>query len=270
MPTRGVIYIATGHKYIEQFMVSLDSLRQFNPDLPVTLFTNQHVGIRDARVREEHYSFSDELWRDRIQILRDRAPYDYNLYIDADFLILDDLSDLFVLLDRFDFAVAHADVRRACPVREHLGIPDSFPEFAGGTQLFRKPATTSVVREFFDWWLKCFDEHKAAFPDCKTVKNPETPYHRDQAPLRETLWIMSNPYILSEGSASGIMPECRPFKWFVFPPEWSCHGHAGYLWDKVRMVQRAYGCSTVEKAQAKFNGKTERARVYMKKEVYNW
>ncbi|MDE5083200.1 MAG: hypothetical protein O4859_18895 [Trichodesmium sp. St18_bin1] len=41
--SRGVIYIATGEKYINEALISASSLKDRIPDLPITLFSSEEV-----------------------------------------------------------------------------------------------------------------------------------------------------------------------------------------------------------------------------------
>ncbi|MGD1805658.1 hypothetical protein ACP6PL_09495 [Dapis sp. BLCC M126] len=41
--SRGVIYIATGEKYINKALISAASLKEKIPDLPITLFSSKEV-----------------------------------------------------------------------------------------------------------------------------------------------------------------------------------------------------------------------------------
>lgn len=94
---KGVIYVVTGPKesYWEEDMLSIESLRRFNPDIPVTIFTDRirpvkHQGVSVAKIPEPPtISFYDK-W---IEIKN--TPYYKTLFLDTDTYICDDLSDIF-------------------------------------------------------------------------------------------------------------------------------------------------------------------------------
>jgi len=233
--TKGVVYTVSDHpRYTGQLMTSIESLRRVHPDMPVTVFTDAGLDI-DARVVS--VSFSEEIFRDRIELLS-RSPYDRNLYIDADFLVLSDISPLFRLLGRFHLAVAHADMRDFSPAP---GVPASFPEVAGGTIVYRKCPET---RAFFETWLEKFDRHAEEYPGYFTPKHGMH-YHRDQASMRMALWEQGD---LNLG---------------ILPPEWACHNYIGYMSSPVVMAQQARGRNTVEEADEFLNSAPNRPRVYM-------
>lgn len=89
---------------------------------------------------------------DRPKLQLDRAPYDRVLYLDADTHVAGDLSPVFDLLDRFEFA-AHqysSGYHYTIP-----GVPNTFPEFNSGVMAFRNDARAA---EFFADWRAAFDE----------------------------------------------------------------------------------------------------------------
>lgn len=140
---KGVIYVVTGPKesYWEEDMLSIESLRRFNPDIPVTIFTDRirpvkHQGVSVVEIPEPPtISFYDK-W-----IGIKNTPYYKTLYLDTDTYICDDLSDIFLMLDQFSLLICFdtSYYKRYCVKQEQMyGIPRSFPILQAGVIAFRR------------------------------------------------------------------------------------------------------------------------------------
>ncbi len=154
--TKGVIYIATGEKCVNEALVSAASLKRYMPDLPVTLFSDIHIASEYINnvvsIKEPTNTFEDKIRNIY------KSPYDYTLYLDADTYICDDFSELFDLLDNFDIAAAHNYGRRFSTGRySDKAITTSFPTFNCGVILFKKSVKT---RELFSGWLRLYLRNK--------------------------------------------------------------------------------------------------------------
>jgi len=145
----GVIYIATGDKYIEEALYSAASLKRHMPRLPITLFTDRSVNsphLDDVVLVDEEHSAK----RAKIHYMS-QSPYERTLFLDTDTYICGDLTDTFNMLDQFDLAAVHENGQETYPVEQ---VPDSFPEYNSGVILFQN---TARVREFFEQWQAIFD-----------------------------------------------------------------------------------------------------------------
>lgn len=181
---KGIIYVVTGHKesYWKEAMLSIESLRRFNPDIPITIFTDrirsiEFQGVSVVEIPEEpKLSFYDK-W-----IGIKHSPYYKTLYLDTDTYVCDDLSEIFVLLDNFSLLICY-DVtyfKRYCIKQERMyGIPRSFPIPQAGVIAFRQDET---FKNFLALWEEVFwneIQEKAGVPD-------------DQAALRIALYRDKN------------------------------------------------------------------------------
>lgn len=147
--TRGVVYVASGRKYLEEAGHSAASVRQTNPDLPIGLVTDDesvapgrfdHV-LRLKAPRQTSF--------DKLQMVR--APWERTLFLDTDTLVHARLDSVFALLDRFDFAA----VQRSSGYHYALeGVPQTFPEFNSGVIAFRQGPE---VEAFFRRWAELYD-----------------------------------------------------------------------------------------------------------------
>ncbi len=180
--SNGVIYVATGADYLELAETSAATLRAVAPELAVDLFTDQPVapGLFD-RVHPVERVHA----RAKLECMA-RSRFERTLYLDCDTLVVDDPSDGFALLERFDMAMAH-DVRRASAlIRQGLqeDTPYPFPQMNAGVVFYRM---TDAVRAFLGDWAARF--HASGQP-------------RDQVVLKDMLWRTD-------------------LRWYVLPPEYN-------------------------------------------------
>lgn len=198
--SKGVIYIATGKKYIEEACASAASLKAHMPAMPISVFADEeiHSPHIEQTIRIDRINW--ESWAKRIEYMS-QSPYDDTLYLDSDTYICDGFDEIFELLKKFDLAAVHAPYRRSPKnyttvdefVVEH--VPASFPEMNCGVILFKK---TPRVEQFFARWLREYHEQSS---------QPVPPIN-DQASFRIALYE-------SDVIHAVLPPEynCR----FVFP-----------------------------------------------------
>jgi hypothetical protein len=167
--TRGVIYVACGERYIEAASESARSVRECSPSLATHLFADR-TDCLDP-IFDDVTLIEDPHRRAKIDCIP-RTPFDRTLYLDADTRVVDDISEMFELLDRFDLAIAHAH-RRNHPNTAtvwNVELPVSFPQLNSGVILFgRNDRTIGLL----DSWRDSF--HQAGFA-------------KDQVTLRELIW----------------------------------------------------------------------------------
>jgi hypothetical protein len=153
MEPYGFCYVADSEGFVDEALVSIASLREHMPDARVTLITHQHLFRPDHSVTDWVELGPSTRNGPIIKAEAWRAPYQRVLFLDTDTLILDDLSDVFPLLDRFDFACTPEPNART-DLGLDRGVPLSFPELNNAFFAFRK---TPAVRSFFERWLKEWD-----------------------------------------------------------------------------------------------------------------
>jgi|GEM_PF-1222867 len=151
----GFFYVAIGSKYHQEALKSVRSLKAHNPSANVTLFTEKVINEPefDRIVGIDIASGSFE----KI-IAFHLVDYKKAVFLDTDTYIVDDISDLFQILDNFDFA-ASLEVARGYWYREHEpNLPDAFPELNSGVIAFKN---SSKTKNFFKEWEFYFEESKA-------------------------------------------------------------------------------------------------------------
>jgi hypothetical protein len=172
--THGVLYVATGKKYIQSAIRSARSVRKHNPGFQIHLFANwEECGVDFNHSREPFTSIeSIDAPHSRSTVdYSIRTPFDRTLYLDTDTRVLDDISPLFDLLDRFDIAAAHAPNRITRLMNWRVPVPISFPQFNCGVLLYKR---SEKVMKFLQDWIDAF--HQAGFLS-------------DQITFRELVWL---------------------------------------------------------------------------------
>lgn len=164
----GVLFVVTGAHYTAAAGDAARSVAQTNPWLKIGIFSDQEVPDpvftfvgkiqgEDSRRKHEYVG---------------QSPFANTLYLDSDVRVLDDLSDLFRLLERYEMAGAHVRYR-SVPKRlrkNKLDLPQAFPQINCGVLLYRK---CEHVDALFQSWVDIYRDNG---------------FTRDQIPFREALW----------------------------------------------------------------------------------
>jgi hypothetical protein len=172
MASRGIIYSATGDKYIAEAVASAVSSLRYN-DMPHLIFADPMPETAPRHIDFVPFHPCGRPFLDKVRNLR-RTPFDETLFIDTDTYVAANLDDVFDLLRRFDLAVTHAPGYTKCDDREQS---EAFYEFNTGVIAYRvSPAMDAFLAE----WDRLYTAWSA---------NP--PFHlfgNDQAPFRRVLW----------------------------------------------------------------------------------
>ena len=174
--THGVLYIATGAKYIRAAIHSAETVRKHCPGLQAHLFADWQNHGFDFRESPSPFTSVEAIpephRRSKVDYMA-RTPFDRTLFLDTDTAIHADVRGMFQVLDRFDIALAHAHKRNArARLRSwRTALPTAFPQYNSGVILFRRtPAVLAVLED----WRRYFRE---------------AGFSQDQMTLRELLWL---------------------------------------------------------------------------------
>lgn len=165
----GVIFVATG-EYARAAVEAAASIRKHCPDLGICLFTD-HQGF-PAENFDHIAPIENPHMRSKVDYLM-LSPFERTLYLDTDIRIVEDIREMFTLLERFDIGIAHANARnqRSTNERWRCVIPESFPQMNSGVIIYKNsPAVMQLWRD----WSRYY---------------PETGFKKDQVTLRELLWL---------------------------------------------------------------------------------
>jgi hypothetical protein len=199
-PDAGIVYVATGSKYIAEALVSARSARAVMPSIPITIFSDSPL---ESPHDVENVVISDPIfgYGDKVKYLS-KTPYDKTLFLDTDTMMVDGVLECFRLLDRFDLLVAHDALRVNI---EEPTIDRVFPELNTGVVFFRR---TGETLDFLSKWLAAH-EHACRDRRCQVA---------DQLTFRRELFDSK-------------------LRFYVLPPEYHCMTwEAAYLHDRAKIL----------------------------------
>ena len=150
--SRGVVYIVTGQKFVEEACLSAASVKKCMPYIPITIFSDVPI---DSTLFDQVVPIDRPAYDKEAKILHIRkSPYQETLFLDSDTHMIDDSRELFSLLERFDFAAVHSPCRAQYQVSE---VPDCFPELNTGVLLFKKSEQTESLLQR---WVQIYREDR--------------------------------------------------------------------------------------------------------------
>lgn len=142
-PDRGVLYIASGHPYIEEAKVSAKSVERHMPDIGKTLATDE--AMVDDELFDQVIELSTVFPKSGISTIRtELTPYERTLFLDSDTYISEPVYELFKILDDHDIAFSQSPGRLSV-----TGLPDPWREFNTGVIALRNSEPT---RQFLQEW----------------------------------------------------------------------------------------------------------------------
>jgi hypothetical protein len=174
LPSRGIIYSATGRSYVDEAIASATSSLRFN-DYPHLIFCDEppEAAPATANIEFRIVASSGDPRIDKIRSFR-RTPFEHTLYLDTDTYVAGDIGELFDLLQRFDMAAAHAPGYTKC---EDEGQSEAFYDYNSGVIAYRR---AQEVDDFFAAWEKIYSAWLTDPPF------PQVPM--DQPSFRRAFW----------------------------------------------------------------------------------
>jgi len=158
----GVIYVATGSKYVNEALNSASSLKEKMPKLDITIFSDENVKAKCINecviIKSSNNGYLDKI------VGMSKSPYESTLFLDSDTYICDDFSELFTLLKKYDIGAAEAELRAGSNLLgetyNYQEIKDIdgrfiFPMYNSGVILYKK---SPQVSQFFSDWLTLADK----------------------------------------------------------------------------------------------------------------
>lgn len=178
--TRGVLYVKWGRLLDRMLERSIRSLQAVHPELP------HHVHELPATARLTDKSRLAEL-----------SPFDQTVYLDADTIVLDDLSYGFAKAEQFGLACSICE----CPYARRYGLSGDLVEYNTGVLFFTRRAAP-ILNE----WPRYAAEYDGVIPfqlDGRPVRTSPN----DQAGFAKAV------------EESGVAPFVLPQNW-NFRPQW--------------------------------------------------
>lgn len=171
---KGVVYVATGKKFVDEALISVRSVKKQMPEMSVSLFTDLHELVSAPPEGVDSVFHLEEVTKsclDKMYPLIE-TPYERTLFLDTDTFLCERVDELFDVLDRFDIAAAHPPYRVQYTIPH---IPECFPEPNTGVIVFRKNDAALVVLKRWP------EEYKAQ------LASDRKPHH-DQHSFRAALY----------------------------------------------------------------------------------
>ncbi len=158
---RGILYIAFGDNFIKEATISAESVKRHSPNIPITIFSDKPINSEYV----DNYAIIDpQHIRAKVDFITE-TPYDETIFLDSDTIIDYDISDMFELLNKYDFAICHDLARKrknvSSLIPEYSKIPYGFSEVNPGVMVFNK---SKSVMDFFDLWKKYFYQYQDKWP----------------------------------------------------------------------------------------------------------
>jgi|GEM_PF-5340734 len=126
----GVLFIAFGRSYVSEAVFCAQSIRNCS-DIGIAIFCDS-IKSHERSLFDFVSLIEPNHSRAKVDYLK-YTPFKNTLYLDSDTQVVEDITDIFSLLERFDLAMAHDFARkrqRWCEIiPEYKRIPDGFSEF---------------------------------------------------------------------------------------------------------------------------------------------
>jgi hypothetical protein len=164
----GILYVATGERFLKEACRSAARVRELMPKVPIALASNlegpkelfeHHIPIADPK-----FNFSDKIG----PLLS--TPFKKTIFLDTDTWLCEPVPEMFSILDRHDIAMAHAPMRYTAASE----APLTFPECNSGVIAYKM---NDRARGLLDLWEKLYQERLKS-----------NGVIEDQPSLRDALW----------------------------------------------------------------------------------
>ena len=126
--TRGFVFATTGEGYTTLARRAARNLRLLIPACNIDLFTDQ---VADDRVFDRVHMLGNSWFRPKMQALRE-SRFERSIVLDADIVVVADISEVFEILDQCDIAGVEAVSRDRLMVPPQMGVPRCFPPINTG------------------------------------------------------------------------------------------------------------------------------------------
>ena len=163
LPENGVIYIATGKElFLKEAKISAKSVRKYNKNIGISIFVDEKNQFEDNEnlfdsihfVEKPEHGFGDKIYAMK------NTPYQKTIYLDCDTVVVDDISEIYNMLEKYDIAASNP------PFKNKYYSPN---HYQAGIIFYKM---NNKVSKFFDLWDENYDR-----------KN----HGNDQPSFRETL-----------------------------------------------------------------------------------
>lgn len=208
--TNGFLYVATGPLEIfEESLVSVRSLKRVSPNAHASIVVTGTLPDGIASRLDEAFDFvnhvelpdiGDDLSQSRlghllkVTALRDHAPYDRTMFVDADTYFVEPLDELFATLDYFDLLVAVDPVDIRLTRDDNGDVVAGVTPYNTGLIAFSPDRTRSLMA---DWTLR----HEVL-----TRETPPEVFVSDQASFTSALLRSDSRFLVLQPTWNARLP----------------------------------------------------------------
>jgi tetratricopeptide (TPR) repeat protein len=188
MPSRGIIYSASGERFIAEAIASARSSLRFNR-VPHFVYGDRPPAEPAEGIYFVRFESCGNPYLDKIRNIA-QMPFGQTIFLDTDTYVVDNIDELFDLLERFDLAAAQAPGYTG----DDRGPSEAFYEFNTGVIPYRG---TGAVGEFLANWAELYARWFRSPPSRLAPPASTSPFHRmaaytnDQPAFRRALWESS-------------------------------------------------------------------------------
>ncbi len=175
---RGVVYSGTGAFYVAEAIRSASSSLRHN-HVPHVLFASEPIEA-PAGLSVQLFEPSGNPYADKIASMRS-SPFERSIYLDSDTYVVEEITSLFGLLDRYDLAVAFAPGYRGLA---DPAVPSAFYEFNTGVLAWRASDRMSAFMQAWEDTYRVWLEHDE-FPGAQKASRGR---RADQPAFRRCAW----------------------------------------------------------------------------------
>jgi hypothetical protein len=154
--TKGYLYIAFGEKYIQEALVSSQSLIKVDPSAKISLVTNEKLksdNMFDHIIILNEYLEKPYLYKVKALNL---SPYEYTFFIDTDTYFCEGCSELFDLLNYFDLLISPCNNDYLTVFNKESKPINGIYAYNTGVIVFKKNKRTS---DFLLSWYNVYINH---------------------------------------------------------------------------------------------------------------
>ena len=155
MKEKGVIFVASGEKYVEEVRDSLKRLKSVMPEIDATFYTDRNLDVAEA----DQVIVEEDLDRDysaKIKKMKE-SPYEKTIFLDSEVKVEEDFSEIFEVLE--DFQMAFSFKNGTIQGESMYGMDMSYNT---GVIAYRDD---EVVQNFFSDWLEAYRKEREEYHD---------------------------------------------------------------------------------------------------------